>query len=292
MWLMRQDNWLAARFEESRPHLRAVAYRLLGSREEAEDAVQESWIRLSRSDPDKVENLTGWLTTIVARVCVDMLRARRARPEHPVGSQIPESLTEPSELALPEQHALIADSIGPAMLAVLNTLSPPERVAFVLHDIFGVSFGEIAPIIGKTAVASRQLGSRARRRVQGTGQAPSVGTSRQRAVVDAFLAASREGHFGALLALLGPDVVLRSDAAAIAAGGPARVCGAQEVAQTFCGRARGARLALIDGEAGFVWAPGGQPRVVFALHVDDVITRIDLIADPGHLARLELEILG
>jgi RNA polymerase sigma-70 factor (ECF subfamily) len=290
---MRHDSWLAARFEESRPHLRAVAYRLLGSREEADDAVQESWIRLSRSDPDRVENLTGWLTTIVARVCLDMLRSRRARPEDPVGAQIPESLTDPSELARPEQQALIVDSIGPALLVVLDTLSPPERVAFVLHDVFGVSFEEIAPIIGKTAAASRQLGSRARRRVQGAGQAPSVSISRQRAVVDAFLAASREGDFAALLALLDPDVVLRGDAAAIAAGGPARLCGAHEVAQTFCGRAREAKPALIDGEAGLVWAPGGQPRVVFALRFDgDVITRIDMIADPAHVAGLELVILG
>lgn len=290
---MRQDSWLAARFEESRPHLRAVAYRLLGSREEADDAVQESWIRLSRSDPGRVENLTGWLTTIVARVCLDMLRSRRARPEDPVGTQIPESLTDPSELARPEQQALIADSIGSALLVVLDALSPPERVAFVLHDIFGVSFEEIAPIIGKTAAASRQLGSRARRRVQGIGQTPSLSTSRQRAVVDAFLAASREGDFEALLALLDPDVVLRGDAAAIAAGGPARLRGAHEVAQTFSGRARGAKPALIDGEAGLVWAPGGQPRVVFALHIDgDVITRIDMIADPGRLAGLELVILG
>jgi RNA polymerase sigma-70 factor (ECF subfamily) len=289
---MRQDSWLAARFEESRPHLRAVAYRLLGSREEADDAVQESWIRLSRSDPERAENLTGWLTTIVSRVCLDMLRSRKARPEDPARTQIPESLTDLSELAHPDQQALIADSIGSAMLVVLDTLSPPERVAFVLHDIFGVSFEEIAPVIGKTAAASRQLGSRARRRVRGTGHAPSPRTSRQRAVVDAFLAASREGHFEALLALLDPDVVLRGDAAAIAAGGPARVCGAHDVAQTFSGRAQGAKPALIDGEAGLVWAPGGQPKVVFALHIDgDVITRIDAIADPGHLARLELVIL-
>jgi RNA polymerase sigma factor (sigma-70 family) len=289
---MRQDSWLAARFEESRPHLSGVAYRLLGSREEADDAVQESWIRLSRSDPGRVENLTGWLTTIVARVCLDMLRSRRARPEDPAGTQIPESLADPSELARPDQQALIADSIGSAMLVVLDTLSPPERVAFVLHDIFGVSFEEIAPIIGKTPAASRQLGSRARRRVQGTGQALSASTSRQRAVVDAFLAASREGHFEALLALLDPDVVLRGDGVAIAAGKPARVCGGHEVAQMFCGRARGAKPALIDGEAGLVWAPGGKPRVVFALHIDgDVITRIDMIADPGRLASLELEIL-
>ncbi len=150
---MRQDSWLAARFEESRPHLRAVAYRMLGSRQEADDAVQESWIRLSRSDPDRVENPTGWLTTIVARVCLNMLRSRRARPEDPVGTQVPESLTEPSELARPEQQALIADSIGAALLVVLDTLSPPERVAFVLHDVFGVSFEEIALIIGKTAAA-------------------------------------------------------------------------------------------------------------------------------------------
>jgi len=287
---MGQDSWLAARFEESRPHLRAVAYRLLGSREEADDAVQESWIKLSRSDPDKVENLAGWLTTIVARVCLDMLRSRKARP---AGTEIPEPLTDASDLARPDQEALIADSIGSAMLVVLGTLSPPERVAFVLHDIFGVSFEEIAPIIGKTAAASRQLGSRARRRVQGTDHAPSASTSRQRAVVDAFLAASREGHFEALLALLDPDVLLRGDKAAIAAGGPATVSGAHEVAQAFSGRARDARPALIDGEAGLVWAPGGQPRVVFVLHVDgDVITRIDMIADPDHLAEIPVAILG
>jgi RNA polymerase sigma-70 factor, ECF subfamily len=290
---MRQQTWLAARFEESRPHLRAVAYRLLGSREAADDAVQESWIRLSRSDPDRVENPAGWLTTIVARVCLDMLRSRRARPEDPAGAQVPESLTEPSELGRPEQQALIADSIGPALLIVLDTLSPPERVAFVLHDIFGVSFEEIAPILGKTAAASRQLGSRARRRVQGAGRAPSASSSRQRAVVDAFLAASRAGHFEALLALLDPDVVLSADATAIAAGGPARLRGAQAVAQTFSGRAQAARQALINGESGLVWAPGGQPRVVFALHIDgDAISRIDMIADPDHVASLDVVILG
>lgn len=290
---MGQDSWLAERFEESRPHLRVVAYRLLGSREEADDALQESWIRLSKADPGKVENLTGWLTTIVARVCLDMLRSRRARPEDPVGSQIPEPLNDPSEPALPEREALIADSIGPALLVVLDTLSPPERVAFVLHDIFGVSFKEIAPILGKTAAASRQLGSRARRRVRGSGHAPSASTLRQRAVVDAFLMASRAGNFEALLAVLDPEVVLRGDAAAVAAGRrPASVSGAHEVAKLFSGRARGAKLALIDGEAGLVWAPGGQPRVVFALHVDgDVIARIDVIADPGYLAGLELVIL-
>lgn len=289
---MTQQGWLAARFEERRPHLRAVAYRLLGSREEADDALQESWIKLSRSDPSEVENLTGWLTTIVAHVCLDMLRSRRARPEEPVGAQIPEPLTGPGERALPEQQALIADAIGPAMLVVLDALSPPERVAFVLHDIFGVSFEEIAPILGKTTSASRQLASRARRRVQGTDHVPSASASRQRAVVSAFLAASREGNFGALLAVLDPQVVLRSDATAIAAGRPARLSGAHEVAQMFSGRARGARLALIDGDAGLVWAPGGRPRVVFALHIAvDVITRIDLIADPDHLAGLQLVML-
>jgi RNA polymerase sigma-70 factor (ECF subfamily) len=222
-----------------------------------------------------------------------MLRSRRARPEDPAGSQIPEPLTDPSQPAPPEQQALIADSIGSAMLVVLDTLSPPERVAFVLHDVFGVSFEEIAPVIGKTAAASRQLGSRARRRVQGTGQTPSASASRQRAVVDAFLAASRDGHFEALLTLLDPDVVLSRDSAAVAvAAGPARVRGAHDVAALFSGRARGAQPALIDGQTGLVWAPGGQPRVVFALHIDgDVITRIDVIADPGHLAGLELAIL-
>jgi RNA polymerase sigma-70 factor, ECF subfamily len=289
---MTENSWLAARFEESRPHLRAVAYRLLGSPEEADDAVQESWIKLSRSDPDKVENLRGWLTTIVARTCLDMLRLRRARPEDLVGAQIPEVLTDPGELAGPDQYALIADAVGSAMLVVLDMLSPPARVAFVLHDVFGVSFEEIAPIIGRTPAASRQLASRARRRVLSSGHAPSASTSRQRTVVEAFLAASRDGNFEALLRLLDPDVVLRGDATAIAAGRPATVSGAREVARTFSGRARGARLALIDGEAGLVWAPGGQPKVIFALHVDDeVITRIDVLADPDHLTGLKIAIL-
>jgi len=285
---MDEHDLLAERFEENRAHLRAVAYRMLGSVSEAEDAVQESWFRVSRSETSGVENLGGWLTTIVARVCLDMLRSRKARREELL--PIPTAITETA--GDPEREALLADSIGLALLVVLETLAPAERVAFVLHDVFAVPFEEIATIVGRSAPATRQLASRARRRVQGAGPAPGADPARQRRVVDAFLAASRGGDFGALLALLDPDVVLRADAAAVRAGAEAEVRGVEAVAHTFAGRARAARPALVDGAAAAVWAPGGRPRVVFRFTITgDRIVGIELVADPDQIGRLDLQIL-
>ncbi|MEU0507172.1 sigma-70 family RNA polymerase sigma factor [Nocardia sp. NPDC005998] len=276
------ENFLAERFEEHRTHLLAVAYRILGSGSEADDAVQEAWLRLSRSDSDEIENLGGWLTTVVARVCLNMLQSRKTRREEPLDDV--ELLPTADG---PEQEAVLGDSIGLALLVVLDTLAPPERLSFVLHDMFAVPFDEIAPIVGKTPAAARQLASRARRRVQGVGAAAD--RDRQREVVDAFLAASRSGEFEALLTLLDPDVVLRVDAAALATGAAA-AHGANAVAQTFSGRARGAQLALIDGRAGMVWAVGGTPRVVFDFTVSEGrIVAIDLLADPETLELMELE---
>ena len=287
----REHEWLAQRFEADRSHLRAVAYRMLGSRTEADDAVQEAWLRLSRADTSDVENLRGWLTTVVARVCLDMLRSRKSRREDSLGPDVLEPVTDPAH------DALLADSVGLALLVVLRTLAPAERVAFVLHDMFDLPFDQIAPIVGRTPTAARQLASRARRRVQGAGAvsgAPARETdaTRQRAVVDAFLAASRGGDFQALLALLDPDVVLRADAAAVQVGAQAEVRGAAAVAETFSGRARVARPALMDGAVGLVWAPGGQPRVVFGITiVRGKIVEIELVADPERLRRLDLTIL-
>lgn len=277
------EKFLAERFEEHRTHLLAVAYRMLGSGSEADDAVQEAWLRLSRSDSDEIENLGGWLTTVVARVCLNMLQFRKTRREEPLDEFEPVP-----DVDGPEQEAVLGDSIGLALLVVLDTLAPPERLAFVLHDMFAVPFDEIAPIVGKTPTAARQLASRARRRVQGVRAAAD--RDRQRAVVDAFLAASRSGEFEALLTLLDPDVVLRVDAAAIATGA-AGASGANAVAQTFSGRARAAQLALIDGRAGLVWSVGGQPRVVFDFTVSEGrIVAIDLLADPQTVELMELEL--
>ncbi|HEV2780556.1 MAG TPA: sigma-70 family RNA polymerase sigma factor [Actinophytocola sp.] len=286
-----QHDGLAERFEANRAHLRAVAYRMLGSASEAEDAVQEAWIRLSRSDTSGVENLRGWLTTVVARVCLDMLRARESRREEPIGDHVPEPVLNHDGGGNPEHEALLADSVGPALLVVLDTLAPAERLSFVLHDMFAVPFDEIAPIVGRSAAATRQLASRARRRVQGAAPDPGADLARQREVVDAFLAASRGGDFDALLALLDPDAVLRADAVTVQMGAEAEVRGARAVAGTFSGRARAARPALIDGAAGLVWSVGGQPRVVFTFAVaDGKITGIEMIADPEHLG--ELAIVG
>lgn len=277
------EKFLAERFEEHRTHLLAVAYRMLGSGSEADDAVQEAWLRLSRSDSDEIENLGGWLTTVVARVCLNMLQFRKTRREEPLDEFEPAP-----DVDGPEQEAVLGDSIGLALLVVLDTLAPPERLSFVLHDMFAVPFDEIAPIVGKTPTAARQLASRARRRVQGVRAAAD--RDRQRAVVDAFLAASRSGEFEALLTLLDPDVVLRVDAAAIATGA-AGASGANAVAQTFSGRARAAQLALIDGRAGLVWSVGGQPRVVFDFTVSEGrIVAIDLLADPQTVELMELEL--
>lgn len=285
---MGENEWLAERFEENRGRLRAVAYRMLGSPSEADDAVQEAWLRLSRADTSGVENLSGWLTTVVGRVALDMLRSRKSRREEPWDEHVPEPVASG-----PEQETLLAASIGPAMLVVLETLAPAERVAFVLHDMFAVPFDEIAAIVGRSPDAARQLASRARRRVQGAAMDPKADLTRQREVVDAFLAASRGGDLSALLAVLAPDVVVRADRAAVQMGSAAEVRGAAAVANTFFGRAQGARPALVDGAVGLVWATGGKPRVVFGLTIaDGKIVAIDLIADPEHLDRLDLEILG
>ncbi|MEV4236359.1 MULTISPECIES: sigma-70 family RNA polymerase sigma factor [unclassified Nocardia] len=276
------EKFLAERFEEHRTHLLAVAYRMLGSGSEADDAVQEAWLRLSRSDSDEIENLGGWLTTVVGRVCLNMLQSRKTRREEPLDEFEPVPDVEG-----PEQEAMLGDSIGLALLVVLDTLAPPERLSFVLHDMFAVPFDEIAPIVGKTPTAARQLASRARRRVQGA--RATADRDRQREVVDAFLAASRGGEFEALLTLLDPDVVLRVDAAALATGA-AGASGANAVAQTFSGRARAAQLALIDGRAGLVWSVGGIPRVVFDFTVSQGrIVAIDLLADPETLELMELQ---
>src|SRR5438067_1495687 len=230
---MDEHDWLAERFEEHRPHLRAVAYRLLGSLSEAEDAVQDAWLRLSRSDTSGVENLGGWLTTVVGRVCLNMLQARTSRREEPLGAHGSEPIVSREDGTDPEHEALLADAVGPALLVVLDTLAPAERVAFVLHDVFAVPFEEIAAIVGRSPAAARQLASRARRRVRGAATAPDADLTRQREVVDAFLAASRAGDFDALLAVLDPDVVLRADRAAVQAGAAREVRGAAAVAHTF-----------------------------------------------------------
>lgn len=285
-------DWLAERFEESRPRLRAVAYRMLGSSSEADDAVQDAWLRLSRTDASAIENLGGWLTTVVGRVCLDMLRSRQARREDSLGAELPEPIMGRDDETDPEHQALLSDSVGLALLVVLETLSPAERLAFVLHDTFAVPFDEIAPIVGRSPAAARQLASRARRRVQGAAADPEADVTRHRAIVDAFLAASRGGDFDALLALLDPNIVLRADRAAVEAGAEAEVRGALAVAGTFSGRARVARPALINGAPGAVWAPGGKPRVVFAFNFEGGrIVGIDLLADPERIAQLDLSIL-
>ncbi|HEY7984342.1 MAG TPA: sigma-70 family RNA polymerase sigma factor [Ktedonobacterales bacterium] len=285
---MTTPDWLARQFEAHRDHLRAVAYRMLGSPTEADDAVQESWLRLSRADTSAVANLGGWLTTVVARVCLDMLRARESRREEPLEARVVEPATAAADEADPERQAVLADSVGLALLVVLETLTPAERLAFVLHDLFAMPFEEIAPIVGRSLAATRQLASRARRRVRGAPPDPDADLSGQRAVVSAFLTAARGGDFGALLALLDPEVTLRADAAAAALGTEV-AHGAAEVAQTFAGRARAARLALVDGAAGLVWSQGGQPRVVFRFTLTaGKIAAIEMIADVARLAGMTL----
>jgi RNA polymerase sigma factor (sigma-70 family) len=289
---MDEHDWLAERFEENRTRLRAVAYRMLGSLSEADDAVQEAWLRLSRSETSDVENLSGWLTTVVARVCLDMLRSRGSRREEPLGAHVPEPIVSREDGIDPEHEALLADSVGPALLVVLETLAPPERIAFVLHDMFAVPFDEIAPIVGRSPASARQLASRARRRVRGAGTVPDADLTRQREVVDAFLAASRGGDFDALLAVLDPDVVLRADRAAVQMGASREVRGAAAVADTFSGRARAAQPALVNGAVGLVWATGGRPRIVFGFTITrGKIVEIDLVADPDRLRQLDMAIL-
>jgi RNA polymerase sigma-70 factor (ECF subfamily) len=300
---MDENDWLAERFEENRGHLRAVAYRMLGSLNEADDAVQEAWLRLSRSDTSSVENLGGWLTTVVGRVCLDQLRSRKSRREESLEAHLPDVTARRAEGTDPEHEALLADSVGSALLVVLETLTPAERLAFVLHDMFAVPFDDIAPIVGRSSTAVRQLASRARRRIQGADATPEADLARQREVVDAFLAASRDGDFDALLAVLDPDVVLRADSTAVQASVANRSMGAPKlapqlrgpavVAETFSGRARAAQPALVNGIVGATWAPGGRPRAVFAMRiVRGKIVAIDIIADPERIRQLDVTILS
>jgi RNA polymerase sigma factor (sigma-70 family) len=289
---MDEHDWLAEQFEDNRTHLRAVAYRMLGSVNEADDAVQEAWLRLSRSDAGAIENLGGWLTTVVARVCLDMLRSRESHREDPLGVHLAGSVTSRESGIDPEHEALMGDSVGLALLVVLETLAPAERVAFVLHDMFAVPFDEIAPIVGRSPDAARQLASRARRRVQGTAAVPGADLSRRREIVDAFLAASRGGHFDALLAILDPEVVLRADSAAVHMGASKEVRGAAAVAESFSGRARAAQPALVNGAAGLVWTRRGRPSVVFDFTITGGrIVAIDVVADPERLRELDVAIL-
>lgn len=285
---MNQGDWLTEQFEASRPRLRAVAYRMLGSEAEADDAVQETWLRLDRADATRLENLGGWLTTVVGRVCLDRLRSRRARREEPTGVQLAE-IGLAAEDSDPGQQAIVAESVGSALLVVLDLLAPAERVAFVLHDVFAVPFDEIAEIVGRSPEAARQLASRARRRVQGTPGMPEVDLVRHREVVDAFLAATRSGDFDALLALLDPAVELRPDEGAVRMGALRATRGAAEVAGLFSRGAAAARLALIDGVAGLAWMPGGRTRgvVVFSI-VDGRIVEIDLIGDGERLETIDV----
>ena len=294
--LTQQDrDWLAGRFEEHRTHLRAVGYRMLGSLSEAEDAVQEAWLRLSRSDATEIENLGGWLTTVVARVCLNMLQSRRVRREESL-VHVPDPIVGRDPKTDPEQSALLADSVGLALQVVLDTLGPAERLAFVLHDIFGVSFDEIAPVIDKTPAAARQLASRARRRVQGQAPAPDSDLDRQREVVEAFLTASREGNFDALLAVLDPDVVLRADSGALPPPATQEVRGAVAVAHlaaAFSQVARFSRPALVNGTPGLLTtSPSGEPYSVMGFTISDGrIVQIDILADSERLRRLDLLVL-
>src|SRR6266567_2601361 len=287
---MDEHEWMAERFEAQRTHLRAVAYRMLGSLSEADDAVQESWIRLSRSGTSGVENLGGWLTTVVARVCLDTLRSRKSRREEPLDADLPEPIVSRRDMIDPETEVLLADSVGLALLVVLDTLAPAERLAFVLHDMFDLSFDEIAAIVGRSPTAARQLASRARRRVRGAAAAPDI--ARQREVVGAFLAAARGGDFEALVSVLDPDVVFRPDPAALRGGPSAEVRGAQAVAKLFSGRAQAARAALVNGAVGVVVAPRGRLFLVLGLKISaGKISEVEVIADPARLRRLDLAVL-
>ncbi|MER7517053.1 RNA polymerase sigma factor SigJ [Streptomyces sp. NPDC126499] len=281
---------LAERFQADRGHLRAVAYRMLGSVGEAEDAVQEAWFRLNRSDVSEVRNLSGWLTTVVGRVCLDMLRSRASRREDPLDFYVPDPVVREEGVADPEKEALLADSVGLALLVVLETLAPAERLAFVLHDMFSVSFDEIAPLVDRTPAATRQLASRARRRVQDAAPTPDPDVTRQRKVVDAFLAASQGGDFEGLLTVLAPDVVLRVDGGTLTAAASKLVRGAEAVtaqALTFAKYRHAARRVTVNGAAGLVSLANGAPVGLMAFTiVDDRIVEIDIVADPERLAEL------
>ncbi|MDH2385097.1 sigma-70 family RNA polymerase sigma factor [Bradyrhizobium sp. CER78] len=285
---MDEKKFLAEQFEANRPRLRAVAYRMLGSTAEVDDAVQEAWLRLGRTDAAAVDNLGGWLTTVIARICLDMLRSRKSRREEPIGPHVPEPIADnPSE-----RETEMADSVGAALLVVLETLAPAERLAFVLHDMFAVPFEEIAPIVGRTPAAARQLASRARRRVQGAPPAPDADLGRQRGIVEAFLAASRNGDFEGLLAVLAPDVVVRADQATQRLGSLPVIRGATAVAQSFKGRAQAARPALVDGEIGVAVIFGGALRIVLRVTISgERIAAIDATAEPAAIEALDVEVL-
>jgi RNA polymerase sigma factor (sigma-70 family) len=294
---MDDRDWLAERFEEHRTRLRAVGYRMLGSFSEADDAVQEAWLRLSRSDAGAVENLGGWLTTVLARVCLNMLRSRTTRREEPLDLRLPDPVISPEGDLQPEQEALLADSVGLALLVVLDTLSPAERLAFVLHDMFDLPFEEIAPMVGRSPAAARQLASRARRRVRGAElPAPDPDLARQRGVVDAFFQAARGGDFDALVALLDPDVVLRSDYGGRRPAAPLVTRGAAAIArQALLGALPGARLhpALVNGTAGVVITVNGRPFAVLGFTVTNGrIAEIDAIADPDRVGRIAATVLS
>ena len=292
-----EHDWLAEQLEANRAHLRAVAYRMLGSLSEADDAVQESWLRLSRADSSAIENMGGWLTTVVARISLDMLRKRAAQREDLLSAQkesAPAPIMSHEEGGNPEDQALLADAVGLALLVVLDTLNPAERLAFVLHDLFDVPFDEIAPIVGRSPEAARQLASRARRRVQRKprAEAEDGDLTGQRRIIDAFLAASHNGDFAGLLAVLDPEVTLRADDAVASVGAAREVRGADAVARQFAGRARDAQPALVNGAVWLVWAPGGQPRVVFAFTIKDgKIAVIEMLGDPARLGAMTVTLL-
>jgi RNA polymerase sigma factor (sigma-70 family) len=291
---MRDHDRLAERFQAHRGHLRAVAYRMLGSLSDADDAVQEAWLRLSRADTSGVENLAGWLTRVVARVCLDLLRTRSARREQPLGLQPPGAIPDGRGRGDPQQEALLAEEVGLALLVVLDRLGPAERVAFVLHDLFAVPFDDIAPIVERSPTAAKKLASRARHRVHGNATRPDPDRTRQRRVVDAFLAATRGGDIKALLAVLDPEVVRRADPAALRAGAASELRGAQAVAEETATNARVARFAapaLVNGRVGLVVAPRGRLLLAIGLTVKgDKITEIDAVADPSRLRRLDLAV--
>jgi RNA polymerase sigma factor (sigma-70 family) len=292
---MDERDFLAQQFEEHRTRLRAVAYRMLGSLSEADDAVQETWLRLSRIDADEVENLGGWLTTVVARVSLNMLRSRRSRREEPLDVRMPEPIVDRADGTNPEHEALLADSVGLALLVVLETLSPPERLAFVLHDMFAVPFDEIAPIVGRSPEAARQLASRARRRVQGENTTPDADLDTQREVIDAFIAAAREGDFETLLEVLDPDVVLRADRGAASIGASRVVRGAANVARQALAFSRldiEVRPALVNGAAGTVTLRDGQPFAIAGFTIRNRrIVEMDVLGDPEGLRQIDLTIL-
>ena len=297
---MTERDYLAQQFEENRGHLRGVAYRMLGSLNEADDAVQEAWLRLNRSDAGSIENLGGWLTTVVARVCLDMLRSRGSRREESLDAQVSEPVASHDKAPNPEQEALLADSVGLALLVVLDRLTPAERLAFVLHDLFAVSFDEIATIVGRSADAARQLASRARRRVQGAGTTADVDRTQQRPIVDRFLAALRAGDFEGLLKVLDPDVVVHIDEAAASPGAPRVIHGAQNWARgavafaaAFAHVTRFTASALIDGKIGVIAAPDGHLLRALSMKIKDGrITEIEIIGDRAHLEKLDLAVLS